>query len=211
MTSRVLTAGLAALLFTPDPALSQESAEQGWVWVPAVSFVRMFPGIPVEHHYENMRTFGPSGSVSYRYDSYGAQGSVRGLSRSLEPLAVTISAGIHWYARSDRAPDYVVAPAAAGVGEQLAPGDFTVFPLSAGLQLVLPSRPARGLIFFAGAEGQLVFVDGNVDMNQQVKGGLALAAGFSVGTIECGVRYMTFSDIRNLGIQIGLRLQALSP
>jgi hypothetical protein len=61
---------------------------------------------------------------------------------------------------------------------------------------------------FAGAEGNLHFVSGNLAVSQQAKAGYTVLGGFAVKFLEFGIRYTSFSDIKNLGAHFGLRFKS---
>jgi hypothetical protein len=98
-------------------------------------------------------------------------------------------------------------PASAeGVGSQIAPDDFTVYPLTLGVQVAYPSKTRRDFMLFAGVEGTANFVSGEIPMDQSVKPGVGFTGGFAVKVFEMGIRYETFSDMRNLGVYLAFRL-----
>jgi hypothetical protein len=93
-----------------------------------------------------------------------------------------------------------------GVGEQLAPGDFMIIPITLGVQIVYPTVARTDFMLFAGISASANFISGNIPMSQQIKPGFGAAAGFAVKVFEVGLRYESFSDMQNLGAYLGLRL-----
>jgi hypothetical protein len=121
-------------------------------------------------------------------------------------IALTLGGGVRWFYRGDDLQTDAILTFDKGVGEQLAPGDFMAFPLSLGVQLVYPEAGRNDFMLFAGLEGTVNFIAGDVPMDQQVKGGFGVTAGFAVKVFEVGLRYDSFSDLQNLGAYLGIRL-----
>jgi hypothetical protein len=190
-------------------AEAQESSWSKWTLQPHISLGKLLPGSPVDYHSMDIFpvyawTYGGSlGDIQYSATSAGF--GFRAFPERVPWLAVVVGGGIVWFGHEGPHPSGVI-PMAAGVGTQLAPSDFTVYPLTLGLQVTYPSRGSRDFMLFAGAEGTANFVSGKIPMNQSVKGGAAVTAGFAVKVFELGIRYQTFSDLKNLGVYLAFRL-----
>lgn len=191
-------------------ALAQEPDWGSWTFQPRLSLGKLFPGSPVERqllsYFPAVYTPHPGGASQYRYEGTTLGFSVRAFPAPMDWLAITLGGGITWYYGVDHQPAYAVPASAAGVGEQLAPGDFMVFPLTLGAQAVYPASGRAGFMVFAGVDGTANFVSGDVPMDQQVKPGFGVAAGFAVKVFEVGIRYDHFSDLANLGGYLAIRL-----
>lgn len=142
----------------------------------------------------------------HKYSGTGISFTARCFSDDIEPLALTFGAGATWY----YLPDGYAVPAASqqGVGAALGHQDFTAFPISIGVQAVLPYESREKLMVFAGAEGNVNLISGDLDMDEQAKVGFTLLGGFAVKFFEFSVRYTAFSDIKNLGAYFGLRFKS---
>ena len=86
--------------------------------------------------------------------------------------------------------------------------EFTLFPLGAGLHVVFPYRSRDTFMIYGGVDGTLNFVLGNIGFKEQVQPGLTFVVGFAIKIFEFGVRYSSFSDIKNLGAHVGLRFKS---
>lgn len=190
-------------------AEAQESNWTRWTLQPHISLGKLLPGSPVDYHSIDffptyVWTYGNS-LTDIQYSATSVGFGFRAFPERLPWLALVVGGGITWFGHAGSNSIGVVAPA-AGVGKQLAPSEFTVYPFTLGLQVTYPSRGARDFMLFAGAEGTANFVSGEIPMDQSVKGGAALTAGFAVKVFELGMRYQTFSDLRNLGVYLAVRL-----
>ncbi len=201
---------LVCFLHCGFQADAQETNWSRWTLQPHISLGKLLPGSPVDYRSIDffpayVQMYGsPMNDIQYAATSVSF--GFRAIPERLPWLAVSVGGGITWFGRPG--PDHVawIAPATDGIGTQLAPSDFTVYPLTLGLQVLYPSRGVRDFMLFAGAEGTANFVSGEIPMNQSVKGGFGLTAGFAVKVFELGVRYQTFSDLRNLGVYLAVRL-----
>ena len=174
-------------------AMGQENIQATWRMTPGVAYVRHFPGPSVAS----------AGNV--RYSASGFTLRTRLLNNETPFFNYTLSGGVLWYGNGERQVVYAEPANAQAIGQDLKGSDFTVFPLSAGVQWTFPRLQRRDFFVYVGAEGVMNFVDGRIDMNQQVKPGYALLAGFAVKQFEFGVQYVAFSDMKNLGVSLGLR------
>ncbi|MGB6121003.1 MAG: hypothetical protein WBG80_03765 [Bacteroidota bacterium] len=196
------------ILAIGTPSTSQ--TEEGlWTFQPRVAIGKLLPGSSIEAPEYSILTefFAPvSGVNDFRYAGTALDLSVRAFPAELGWVALTLGGGLTWFYRGDdTAVDYI-RQASDGVGEQLSPGDFIVFPLSLGVQLVYPGLQRTDFMLFAGLEGTVNFISGDIPIDQQVKGGYRVVAGFAVKVFEVGLRYEAFSDMRNLGVYLGFRL-----
>ncbi|MEW6509380.1 MAG: hypothetical protein AB1428_00325 [Bacteroidota bacterium] len=194
------------------PAAAQESPEPAWQLSPTIALTKYFPGANLNG--DTWYVYAPiySSSVvtpvtTYRYAGTGVNFSVRAYHRDHPNLALTFGAGVTWFYDADRLSHGIAAMhSLMGVGTQLQRNDFTAFPVSIGVQFVYPNEGRESLMFFAGGEGNLHLISGNVSMGEQAKLGYGLVGGFAVKIFEFGVRYTQFSDMRNLGAYLGFRL-----
>lgn len=187
----------------PVMLVSQESArDRGLEVMPGVTFVKLFPGAPLDAP-------GWEGSDELVYSGTGLRFNARCFLPAYPGVAITFGGGVTWFYDSHtyRA---ITAPSNAGVGEQLRRENFTVYPLSVGAQVVYPPQNKENLMLYAGAEGSLNFIDGRILPGQQIKPGYTVAGGFVVKAIEFGIRYNAFSDLKNLGVHIGLRFPSFA-
>jgi len=204
--------GFALLILSVLPGLVvAQIDDDSWTLQPRLSIGKLLPGSDVreERRFWIQPATGqfmiyPEPSI--RYEGTTLDLCVRAFPARPGWIALTVGGGVTWFYRSDR--DAVVGAQATdkGVGVQLAPGDFVVFPLSAGVQVVYPGRSSTDFMLFAGVQGTANFVSGNIPMDQQVKGGFGFTAGFAAKVFELGLRYESFSDLRNLGVYLGFRL-----
>ena len=197
---------IAVPVFAQDEMTSPE-----WQIMPGVAIVKFFPG-------ENIRTPGgiyfPTYPVmtpyftEFNYAGTGLSFNARCFNDDIKPLALTFGAGITWYYQPDQMGYPITAYSQPGVGAILGRQDFTAFPLSIGVQAVFPYTSRENLMLFAGVEGNLQFISGNLAIDQQAKAGYTVLGGFAVKFLEFGIRYTAFSDIRNLGAHFGLRFKS---
>ncbi len=191
------------------PAAAQESGWVRWTLQPHISLGKLLPGESIDYHsfdfFSAEQQAYAYGVASIQYTGTSVGFGFRAFPEECPWLAVVLGGGVTWFSRPG--PNVTVFPATAtGVGTQLAPSDFTVYPLTLGLQATYPSGGTRDFMLFAGVEGTANFVSGELPMNQSVKGGFGLAAGFAVKVFEMGMRYQAFSDMRNLGVYLSFRL-----
>jgi len=207
---RILFAAvIVSVLRCPSGALAQEVAWERWTIQPHISLGKLLPGSMIER--QSADIFWDSQSAMVGITRYQYAGTTLGFGLRAFPeatpwLAVILGGGITWFYRPGTSPIYLEPFAANGVGAQLAPNDFTVYPITLGAQIVYPSRGKRDFMFFAGTEATANFVSGDLPMDQAVKPGFGFQTGFAVKVFELGIRYQTFSDIRNLGVYLAFRL-----
>jgi hypothetical protein len=195
---------LTVIAVTVSAAQDDIGAEPAvWQIAPTLSLGKYFPGSPVT---------GTSGDY---WLSGGTM--VYPTSSDFRYVAFTFGAGAHWFYGSDRrvtTPVILmssdVGTVVNGIGELTRPGDFMVFPVTVGLQVTFPHDRRELIMVFAGIEGNLDFISGNVPTGQQAKAGYGLVAGFAVRIVEFGIRYTEFSDLRNLGAYFGFRLNPVN-
>jgi len=201
---------LLIVLAVGIPARSQTN-DSFWTFQPRLAIGKLLPGSPLDVEQPlwlvpTVDMFAPPSAFSVRYEGTALDLSVRAFPADLGWIALTLGGGLTWFYRSDHRQNTILMSADKGVGEQLAPGDFITFPLSAGVQLVYPETGRNDFMVFAGLQGTANFISGDVPMDQQVKGGFGVTAGFAVKVFEVGLRYEAFSDMRNLGAYLGFRL-----
>jgi hypothetical protein len=191
--------------------IAQESSWGKWTFQPHLSLGKLLPGSTIDVSSSDFISvtdpaFIP-GKSQYQYAAATVGFGFRASPEETPWLGVVLGGGICWFYRPDIPRPYGIAPTMEqGVGAQIAPSDFTVYPLTLGLQVMYPSRSARDFMLFVGAEGTANFVSGKLPMDQSVKVGFGLTAGFAVKVFELGMRYQTFSDLRNLGVYLAFRL-----
>lgn len=200
---------LFALCVLAGSVVAQE--ETDWKIMPGVVLVKYFPGADIRGQGEILPLIYPGDftpyEYSYKYAATGIHFNVRSLHKDIKPFAVTFGGGVNWFYRPDRS-HVVDALMHTGVAASMGRRDFTTFPLSAGVQIIYPYDSPERLMVHGGVEGNLQLVAGDIDISQQAKGGYSLLAGFAVKVFEFGVRYTSFSDLRNLGAHIGFRLNS---
>jgi hypothetical protein len=180
--------------------------------MPGIAIVKFFPGenirTPGGLYYTTYPPMGPYFS-EHNYAGTGLNFNARCFTDKIKPLALTFGGGITWYYQPDQM-GYGVMPAfsPSGVGATIGRQDFTAFPLSVGVQAVFPYASRENLMFFAGVEGNLELISGNLAIDQQAKAGYTVLGGFAVKFLEFGIRYTAFSDIKNLGAHFGLRFKS---
>jgi len=200
---------------------AQDDTNTEWQIVPCVAIVKFFPG---ERIHQTSGVYLPGDPLSFprqieytefNYSGTGVNFSARCFNDDIKPLALTFSGGVTWYYQ----PEYTFYALAAGgphtsggpqsgVGAVLGRHDFTAFPVSIGAQIVFPYASREKLMAFAGVEGNVHFISGNLAMSQQVKAGYTVLGGLAVKFFEFGIRYTAFSDIKNLGAHLGLRFKS---
>jgi hypothetical protein len=191
---------------------AQEEPNADWQIMPSVVVLKFFPGEKIREMSSGMYmpTYPAMVPVynEFNYSGTGVNFSARCFSDDIQPLALTFSGGITWYYQPKGTFYALTAPTQSGVGAVLGRQDFTAFPVSIGAQVVFPYASREKLMVFAGAEGNLHFVSGNLAINQQAKAGYTVLGGFAVKFLEFGIRYTAFSDIKNLGAYFGLRFKS---
>jgi hypothetical protein len=198
------------LVLVVCPAVfSQDETSSEWQISPSVAVTKYFPGEVIRTQNDIYFATYPPMMTSYSAHKYAGTSlgfSARCFSEDIKPLALTFGAGATWYYH----PDGYAIPAASqpGVGAVLGHQDFTAFPISIGVQAVFPYASREKLMAFAGIEGNLHLISGDLAMNQQAKVGFTVLGGFAVKFLEFGVRYTAFSDIKNLGAYFGLRFKS---
>ena len=192
-------------------AFAQGSSWTKWTFRPHISLGKLLPGSTVDVVSPDFFPFTGqnyfSGKSQYQYAATSVGFGFRASPQEAPWLAAVLGGGICWFYRPDIPRAYNIVPVMEeGVGAQIAPSDFTVYPLTLGLQVMYPSRGSGDFMLFAGAEGTANFVSGDLPMDQSVKAGFGFTTGFAVKVFELGVRYQTFSDLRNLGVYLAFRL-----
>jgi len=178
--------------------------DSSWTFTPGLSLVRLFPGQEITGE------AGWYGSPTYRFAANGVEFRVRTTHPSVRPLAFTFGAGASWFYENTEQAVVVPMAATAGVGQTQKHDSFTVFPIALGAEVVFPGAKTDRLMVFAGAEGNLNLISGDVEIGQQAQLGYTVKAGFAVKAFEFGVRYTRFSDLSNLGVVIGLRFASFT-
>ena len=209
MKTAAVILGLVVLVMSA----SAQEEEGEWKIMPGVTFVKYLPG---ERIYRNDGvpridpTPWPDYSSPYKYSGTGLNFTARCFNSEFKPVAFTFGAGVNWYYQPTE--DVVNPPilAEAGVGKMLRGGDFNTFPLSVGVQAIYPYDSPDKLMVYGGVEGNLQLISGNINLGEQAKAGYSLVGGFAVKIFEFGVRYTSFSDITNLGVQLGMRFKTFS-
>jgi hypothetical protein len=200
------------LTLVVSPALfAQEETNTDWQIMPSVSLTMFLEGKAIHHESGvYLPTFPPMMSEygTHTYAGTGLNFTARCFSEDIKPLALTFGAGATWYYRPGG--EAIAAPAAGsqGAGEMIGPHDFMTFPISLGVQAVFPYATRDKLMGFAGVEGNLQLISGGLAMNEQAKAGYTILGGVAVKFFEFGVRYTSFSDIKNLGAYFGLRFKS---
>lgn len=183
-----------------DLVFAQEIQDSNWEITPSLLLTTYFPSASVT----GMNTWGYNSE--YIFEGMGLNIQVRGFYSQLPDVAFTFSGGINWFGNIARQPVY--AELSSGVGAILGYQSFRTFPITFGLEYILPRSIKRSVMFFFGGNVGVHFVDGNLDMSQQAKFGYSLGGGFAVKMFEFGVRYYSFSDIRNIGASVGVRFDS---
>jgi len=194
---------------TCSEALAQESGWTKWTLQPHISLGRFLPGAFIDRASRDLfflsDQFIPAGTTQYQYSATSLGFGLRAYPEGTPWLAVVLGGGIRWFYRPGTG-GYTMPASVEGVGSQIAPDDFTVYPLTLGVQVAYPSKTRRDFMLFAGVEGTANFVSGEIPMDQSVKPGVGFTGGFAVKVFEMGIRYETFSDMRNLGVYLAFRL-----
>jgi len=201
-----------SVLLTAPALFAQDETTSEWQIMPSVALLKFFPGDQANGAYVQPLIYPPTNlyyGAFYNYAGTGFSVGARCFNEEIKPLALTFGGGVNWFYN---AHDAFAIPAfgatSMGIRQVLRGQNFNTFPFNAGVQVVFPYATRDRLMFFAGLEGNLHFISGNVAMNQQAKFGYTLLGGFTVHVFEFGVRYMEFSDMRNVGAQLGLRFKS---
>jgi hypothetical protein len=202
--SMILVLGLVAATATA------QEGDNNWKIMPSVGIVKYFPGEHIRKGWVEPAIYPPMGRYSYWYNYSGTalNFEARCFNEEIRPLVLTFGAGVNWYYEPGRHEEYYLASHQSGVGAKLDRQDFTTFPLSVGAQAVYPYTSPDNLMVFGGIEGNLHLISANLDMGDQAKAGYSLVGGFAVKAFEFGVRYTSFSDIKNLGAYFALRFKS---
>ena len=186
--------------FIVGQAAAQDVSRPGWQIMPGIVFVNYFPGV---------RVSSPGGSEN-SFDGVGFQFIARTFHPDFPDVAFNVTGGINWFKNTNQPTYYNPIPVVStdGVGSTLQYRSFRTFPLTVGVEGIFPRSTERTVMFSAGANAGFHFVDGDLDIGQQAKFGYSLGAGFSVKAFEIGIRYYSFSDMKNLGAHIGVRMNS---
>jgi hypothetical protein len=197
-----LMALVVCVLFTV-PASAQQG--EGWQIAPGAGVTKYFPG-------ETLSPSNTYGAAGTQYAGTAVGFTARCFHPDLPNIALTFGGGVTWFTSGMRPITVMPLAVQEGIGQTLAEmhEDFIVFPLSVGVQAVFPYANRDNIMFFAGVEGAVNLISGKVPMNQQAKLGYSFLGGFSVKVFEFGVRYLAFSDMKNLGAYCGLRFHSFS-
>ena len=188
---------LIALLVFSGQVSAQDISQPEWKIMPGLVFVNYFPSTPIRI----------SPWEEYNFDGVGFLFIARAFHSNLPDIAFNLSSGINWFGNPNHIT-YVTEPFGTnGVGRTLR-RSFRTFPLMVGLEWIYPRSVERAVMFYAGGNVGIHFVDGNLDIDQQTKFGYTAGVGFIVKVFEFGVRYYSFSDLRNLGVHLGLRFNS---
>ena len=201
-----LLAGLMAVM--PVSLIAQESTTPDWQFMPTVQLVKYFPGEKIKSSGSFVTNF--YYQPEYNFAGTGLSFNVRCFHDRLSHVALTFGGGVNWFYQPEQNPVYAVSPTTTGIGESLKYQEFNTFPLTLGVQAVFPSAGKEQVMFFFGGEASVNFISGNIDIGQQTKLGYTIVGGFAVKIFEFGIRYSAFSDLKNLGAQLGLRLNSFS-
>lgn len=190
--------------------VGQDDAE--WQVMPGVTLVKYFRGSDIHQRSDMyMPTFPPmiyAGYDAFSYEGTGILFNARVFSDEIKPLALTFGGGVNWFYQPDSRGIAYPSAAPAGIGEIIGRRDFMTYPLSVGVQAIFPYESRKNLMFFGGLEMNVQFVSGDIAIARQTQVGYSVLGGFAVKIFEFGVRYTAFSDIRNLGAQVGLRFNS---
>jgi len=207
---------LVAAVLIPVSAIAQEAGTSEWQFIPSVVLVGHMPSGRIEvapSYAPPIAWWGSDGTnPQYSYSGTGLDFHVRAFNKATSPLVFTVGAGINWFSPTRQDYPYVL-PAERntnGIGEILLQHrqDFMTFPLSLGVEVAFPESKTHSLFVFAGGSAMVTFINGDLDIGQQTKAGYSVGGGFVVQFMEFGLRYYSFSDIRTIAPQLGLRLPA---
>lgn len=178
-------------------SVAQDDAE--WQVMPSVTLVKYFPGGEIRQ-----RMY--PGHSEFSYAGTGVQFNARVFSNEIKPLALTFGGGVNWFYQPGGRFVSFPSPASTGIGETIGGNDFMTYPLNIGVQAVFPYASRKNLMFFGGLEMNVQFISDDIAIAPQL--GYSVLGGFAVKVFEFGVRYTAFSDIRNLGVQLGFRFNS---
>jgi len=200
MKSACISTLVFVSLIVPSLVHCDDDSESGWRLLPGASLVKYLPG-------EYIVTPGFYGPGKVQFSGTGLAFQVRAFHSSLPNVALMFGGGINWFYRPHE--DYVLT-SPQGVGETLRSEDFNTYPLTLGVHFYVPTVNPDKVMFFVGAEGVLHFVNGTLPMSDQTKAGYNFVGGFGVSFFEFGIRYSSFSDMKNIGVQFGLRFKSIT-
>jgi hypothetical protein len=195
---------LVLVISVASLAAAQESAGSGWRIMPSALFIQYLPGEQIRD--EDYKLFFDDVYAGYKYSGVGLSFNVRCFTESIRNVALTFGSGVNWFS-VPRTSDYAV-PEVSGIGSTLHRQDFRTFPLTAGLQFVQPYDSREQLMFYIGPEVSVHFVSGNVDITRQTQVGFNVVGGFAVKIFEFGIRYSSFSDLKNIAAHLGVRFNS---
>jgi len=200
-------AGVVFRYLTPY-IFAQQTEQPTWQFAPSLLFVDYF----------HSGTLQSDPGRTYDFNGEGLTLQVRSFNKHLDPLSLTLSAGVIWYKNTGSIaynaiarPEERAANAVLGIGSLLRYNDFTDFPVAVGLDMVFPKSQNHEFMVFFGGSMITNFIDGQIDPNQQIKVGYKVGGGLTVMMFEFSVHYYSFSDISNIGTSIGLRLNSFAP
>jgi len=201
---RIITFTLLFVFVLPCSLFAQESITSDWEFIPSLVLVTHFPGkqIKVEEYY---------GTSTYEYSGLGLNFYMRAFKQKLQPFVLTMSGGVNWFEAPQSVGYGVPRPLGVndqGIGITLKRKDFRNFPFAVGVEAILPDSKNHSMMLYVGGNFSMNFIDGDVDIGQQIKLGYSIGGGFIVQILEFGVRYYSFSDIKNLGAHVGLRFNS---
>ena len=220
------------LILLTASAFAQEEEPSGWKVMPGVTIVKYLPGghrqsmNPQPLNPQPMENTAPGFipmQQANRYSGTGVSLNARFFNEDINPFVLTFSGGANWYSVSRGRepfgpPNGGITPMENGdpmfarQDRQFERGrngrGFMSFPFGAGVQFVYPWKSVDKFMFFAGAEGNLVFTTIEMGMRDRVQPGYTLLGGVALKFVEIGVRYTAFRESKNLGVQLGFRLNS---
>jgi len=208
---RLIVVGLLTICVV---GLSVAQDDAGWQVMPGVTLVKYFRGSDIHQRRDvYLPTFPPmmyTGHASFSYEGTGIHFNARVFSDEIKPLALTFGGGVNWFYQPGSRGMIYPASAPGGIGETIGRSDFMTYPLNIGVQAVFPYESRKNLMFFGGLEMNIQFISGDIAIARQTQAGYSVLGGFAVKVFEFGVRYTAFSDIRNLGVQLGFRFNSFA-
>lgn len=210
------------LVLLSSMAIAQEEEQSAWKVMPGITIVKYLPGghrnsfegQPIPLMYQD---FAPTPMrLSDRYSGTGVSMNARFFNEDINPFVLTFSGGANWYSvAGDPAPFGPPRETETMIVRPARPFDFgrngrgfMSFPFGAGVQFVYPWKSVDKFMFFAGAEGNLVFTTIDLGMRDRVQPGFTLVGGVALKFVEVGVRYTAFRETKNLGVQLGFHLNS---
>ena len=186
---------------------AQEGSQSDWSFMPSILIVDHFPSGRLE-------SIEYGSKFQYEYSGTGIAFTLRAFRRDLDWVAFSLNAGADWYgsstARGYTAPILFDRLTTDGIGGILHRKDFLAFPLTGGVELILPKSANHDVMFTLGGNAGMHFIDGDLDIGQQAKFGYSFGGGFAVKILEAGIRCYSFSDVRSIGAHVGVRLNTFS-